>query len=201
MTIDPYSPEAPSPAVGDELATSPDAAVEALPFVAARHFAEGREVAVELVVIHTSENDCAPGVALAVAHYFAGPGAPEASSHYVVGPELVVQCVHEEDTAWHAPGANAWGIGIEHTARASFTAETWELDAVEAMLSRSAALVAAICRRHGIPVVRLDAEQLRAGAAGICGHVDVSRAFRKSDHFDPGPSFPWDRYLELVRAS
>jgi len=34
---------------------------------------------------------------------------------------------------------------------------------------------------------------------GFAGHRDVSEAFRKSDHSDPGEHFPWGWYLTRVR--
>jgi N-acetyl-anhydromuramyl-L-alanine amidase AmpD len=34
----------------------------------------------------------------------------------------------------------------------------------------------------------------------VTGHADVSVAFRKSDHWDPGPDFPWARFLRLARG-
>ena len=48
---------------------------------------------------------------------------------------------------------------------------------------------------------RLRAADLVAGKRGITGHADVSAAFRKSDHWDPGPDFPWTRFLRLARSS
>lgn len=202
--IDPCHPEDTSPASAPD--TLPTGAPQldgfaAIQLIPARHFTPGRTAAVSLIVIHTTENDCRPGVALAVARYFAGPSAPEASAHYVVDPGAVVQCVRDVDTAWHAPGTNPRAIGIEHAGRARYLDRDWETLDVDAMLRRSAGLVAALCRRHGIPIERLGAEAVRAGEAGITGHVDVSKAFKKSDHWDPGPRFPWARYLDLVRAS
>ena len=39
---------------------------------------------------------------------------------------------------------------------------------------------------------------LRSGRRGITSHANVSLAFRRSDHMDPGPNFPVERYLRLV---
>jgi N-acetyl-anhydromuramyl-L-alanine amidase AmpD len=100
-----------------------------------------------------------------------------------------------------APGANATGVHLEHSARAAFTAEQWAEPGPVAMLQRSARLTAAICARHGVPVEYVDAAGLRAGKRGITGHVEVSRAFKRSDHFDPGVAFPWAAYLAMVRAA
>jgi hypothetical protein len=69
------------------------------------------------------------------------------------------------------------------------------------MLGRAATLVADVCRRRVIPVRWLVASDLLAGRHGITGHVEVSKAYGKSDHWDPGPGFPVERFLGLVRAA
>lgn len=192
--------------------------------VRAAHFAKGRTAAVDLVVVHTTENPTAPGVARAVAGFFASPpaGGPEASSHYIVGPETIVSCVDEADTAWHAAPVNHRSVGIEHTGYARFTAADWAGAPQQALLARSAALVADICTRHQIPVTFVDAEGLLRGDAGITTHAEVSAACRLaiargltssvfsnpahpaapiSTHSDPGAAFPMDAYLGLVAAA
>jgi hypothetical protein len=65
-------------------------------------------------------------------------------------------------------------------------------------VQRAAARVAELCDRLSVPKVRLSAADLVAGKHGVCGHVDVSRAFHQSDHSDPGPNFPWDEFMALV---
>ncbi len=170
-------------------------------FITARHLTTGRKEPILVVVIHTTENRCANGIAMKVAYMFAAPGAPEASAHYIVGPDAVVQCVQETDTAWAAPGSNSNGIHVEHTAFAGFTDNDWHSTDAEKMLLRSAALVADICTRNDIPVERLSVECLRAGKRGIAGHKDINDAFHLGDHWDPGGHFPWDRYLEMVKQS
>jgi N-acetyl-anhydromuramyl-L-alanine amidase AmpD len=122
------------------------------------------------------------------------------SAHYCVDPHQVVQCVRDTDVAWHAPCANRYGIGIEHTGYARQTAAEWDDDASRAILERSAILVADICHRHGIPAVKLSSADLLAGKRGICGHFDTTEAWHKSSHVDPGPNFPWAQYLAAVSA-
>jgi len=39
---------------------------------------------------------------------------------------------------------------------------------------------------------------LKAGRRGVCGHTDVTDAWHQSDHDDPGPWFPWDKFMAVV---
>lgn len=168
----------------------------------AKNFTFGRKDKPRVIVLHTTENSTAPGVARNVATWFAGKGhapPPEASAHYIVGPEEILGCVDEQDTAWHAPPANPYGIGIEMVARAAYTAEDWARPEVEEMLERATMLVADICGRWAIPVAFLDEEALRRGDAGITTHAAVSRAFGKSTHWDPGAGFNVEAFLVRVQ--
>ncbi len=196
---------------------SPDAVIPAA------HFLAGRSENISLVVIHVTENPCKGGIAHAVAEFFAHPpaGSPVASTHFIVDPETLIGCVDEKDTAWHAAPVNHRAVGVEHTAYAHFTAADWKGDAAQAMLNRSAELVADLCARHEIPVAFVDAEGLLRGDSGITGHTTVSEACRLaiarqlggiwqnpehpavpiSTHYDPGAAFPWDDYLELVTSA
>lgn len=63
-----------------------------------------------------------------------------------------------------------------------------------------APLVAGICRRWDLPAVWLSAADLLAGRAGVTDHNTVNEAYRASDHWDCGPSFPAGLLMELVRA-
>jgi N-acetyl-anhydromuramyl-L-alanine amidase AmpD len=173
---------------------------QAVAFIEAKNFTRGRYgTAISVVVIHTMESQEKPDTARNVAHWFAGATAPEASAHFNVDATEVIQCVRETDMAWGAPGANRQGLHIEHAGRASQTPMQWADAFSDAMLRRSAALVASLCRKHGIPIKRIGPEELKAGGRGICGHDTVSKAFPvKGAHTDPGPNFPWGIYIELV---
>jgi N-acetyl-anhydromuramyl-L-alanine amidase AmpD len=170
------------------------------PFVQARNYTKAGRKHVDLVVLHTMEATEKPNTAESVAAWFAGTSTPKASAHYCVDSDSVVQCVRDEDVAWHAPGANHNGIGIEHAGYAKQTADDWGDEYSMRMLRLSAKLCAEVCRKWQIPVRRVVQTEVKTGVRGICGHADVSKAFGKSTHWDPGPSFPWETYLTLVES-
>lgn len=171
-------------------------------FVQAKNFTKAGRKKVDLVVIHTMEAAEKPNTAENVAAWFAGASAPKASAHYNVDCDSVVQSVKEEDVAWHAPGANHNGIGIEHAGFAKQNAADWSDDFSTRMLVLSAKLVAGICKRWSIPIVKLSPEDVKAGKRGLCGHIDVTNGLNGGKgHWDPGPNFPWARYLDMVRAA
>ncbi len=175
-----------------------------IPFVQAQHFTPATDRPIDLVVLHSTEGSETSGAARAVALWFAGKAgapAPQASAHYVVDMNSIVQCVREDDVAWHAPGANHNGIGIEHVGYAKQSAAAWGDPYSAAELALSAGLCAGICQRHGIPVAFVDAAGLLRHERGITTHAEVTKAFHGSTHTDPGAGFPMDAYLAMVRAA
>jgi hypothetical protein len=167
-------------------------------FVQARNYTKGRISPIEVIVIHDMEYPERLDTAEAVAKWFAGSTAPRASTHYNMDSDTVVQSVYDSDTAWCAPGANANGLHFEHAGYAKQTRDQWLDEYGKKMIEISARLVAQKCLKYRIPVLRLSVTQLRNGEKGIVGHWDVSNAFHKSSHYDPGPNFPWDYYLSRV---
>ncbi len=170
----------------------------AYPFVASPHHTRTSGRTVDVVVVHTMEAAERLDTAEAVARWFALPGTG-VSAHYCVDADSVVQCVRERDIAWHARGGNERSIGIELAGYAGQGPRGWDDDYSWAVLERAAVLAAGICRRHDIPLRRIRAADLREGQRGLTGHADVSEAFRRSNHWDPGPAFPWKRFLRLIR--
>jgi N-acetyl-anhydromuramyl-L-alanine amidase AmpD len=153
---------------------------------------------VDLVVIHTMEAPEKGTTAESVARYFQTTDR-DVSSHYCIDNDTIVQCVREEDVAWCAPGANHNGIHLEHAGYAKQSASDWEDEYSQAMLDRSARLTADVCKRYRIPVTWLHPTDLLAGKRGITSHNNVSKAFKRSTHWDPGKGFPIEPYLSLVR--
>ena len=171
----------------------------AYPFVESPHVTKTAGRRIDLIVIHTMETDEKGDTAEHCALWFKNPAA-KVSAHYCVDANSIVQCVRDQDIGWHAPGANHDGIGIEHAGRARQTGRDWSDEYSTAMLDRSAGLVADLCRKYAIPIAWLYAADLKAGKRGITTHKAVSDAFKRSSHWDPGPGFPVERYLALVRA-
>jgi N-acetyl-anhydromuramyl-L-alanine amidase AmpD len=170
------------------------------PFVPSPNVTRTNGRQIDLVVVHTMEMDEKGDTAESCARWFANPRA-QVSAHYCVDNNSIVQCVREQDVAWHAPGANHNGIGIEHAGRAAQTAGDWADSYSTAMLGLSAKLVGEIVSRYRIPIVWLQPSDLLAGRRGITSHLNVSKAFRRGNHWDPGKSFPIEKYLAAVHAA
>lgn len=153
---------------------------------------------VDLLVMHTMEAPEKGTTAEAVAQFFAKP-TTKASAHYNFDNNSIVQCVKEEDVAWAAPGANHDGIQFEHAGFARQSPAQWDDPFSRAMLELSIDMAAQVVKRHNIPVVFLRAPDLAAQRRGITTHAEVSKAFRLSDHTDPGVGFPMQDYLTAIR--
>jgi N-acetyl-anhydromuramyl-L-alanine amidase AmpD len=152
----------------------------------------------DVVVMHTMEIAERPDAAMICARWFA-TSVSKVSAHYCVDAQTVVQCVREKDVAWHARGGNSNSIGIELAGYAGQRALGWNDPYSRAVVERAARLTADVCARHGIPLRRLRAADLVAGKRGVTGHADVSAAFHKSDHWDPGLGYPDDIQMSRIR--
>lgn len=170
------------------------------PFMAARWFTRTAGRAIDLIVVHSMEAPEKGTTAESCARYFATTDR-KASAHYCVDDTSVIQSVRDRDVAYHAPGANRNGIGIEHAGYARQTRAEWLDPYSRRMLElHSAPLAAALCRAHNIPVTWLTPSDLRDGKRGITSHHHVSLAWGKSHHWDPGPHFPVGEYLAWIAA-
>jgi len=176
-------------------------ALPRIPFVECRNWQRGAlRHKVDLIVLHCMEGDEALYRAERCAAWMAGENAPKSSAHYFVDGDSIVQGVHDECIAWHAPGANNNGIGIEHAGKAKQTREEWLDTNGVPMFDLSAQLTASLCLKWQIPVVYVNAEDLLAKPQlrGITTHNEVTKAFKRSTHTDPGKGFPIDWYLARV---
>lgn len=178
--------------------------MEPIAFYQSAHFTPGRSgVKPRLIVIHTMETPESEGRAKQVALWFAGKTAPQASAHYMIDDKMVVQSVHESDTAWAVDdwALNLASISLEHAAQAAMTGGQWGNTYSLAELSNSAHVAANIAKRWEIPIVKLTPQEILEGKSGFCGHVDITVAKSiKGGHTDPGSNFPWTEYLKMILA-
>jgi len=115
-----------------------------------------------------------------------------------------VRIVPDDRQAWAAgTTGNAIGLHVCAMGRAAFSRERWlsESDLIE----RHAMRYSQWHMLYGIPLVKINATQVRNGVRGVCGHVEISNAFGEVDHTDPGPNWPYDvvigRAIELVNGA
>lgn len=179
-----------------------------IPFIECQNWRRGLvRKNIDLIVVHCMEGPEEMDRAERCAAWMAGKNprfpAPKASAHYFVDSNSVVQGVPDAGIAWHAPGANNNGIGIEHAGKARQSREDWLDEFSLPMLDISAQLVGEIlCPSWNFPVRFVDAQALleKPQQRGITTHAEVTKAFKRSTHTDPGKGFPMDWYVNRVKA-
>lgn len=107
-----------------------------------KHYTPGRASKINKVVVHHNA-----GVNMTTEDCWRTWQTRQASAHYQVETDGTIgQLVHDQDTAWHATGANASGIGIEHANTSG--APSWGIS--DATVEAGAHLVAALCHAYGL---------------------------------------------------
>lgn len=182
----------------DELTEQRNLSVNLLTKIPARWHGQSRTSRVRVIVLHTTESKEIRYGARAVANYFKTTPR-KASAHIVTDNKESIRCVDDNIVAWCAPGCNFDGLHLELVGSANQKKTGWQ-DAYSMAVINNAVKVAADWHElYNIPLVRLTIPQLVAGKSGFVGHGDVSQAYKLSDHFDPGPFFPWKLFLEKVK--
>lgn len=177
------------------------------PFRQAKYYTRvtGRPRVIRRIVLHDMEAPEKGDTAEKIATYFATLDAvkegKKPSAHFCADSDSVVQCVRLEDVANAAPGANSDGVHVEMAGYGAQSRGDWLDEYSRAVIDNTAQLVAWLCLHLDIPPVRLQtAELLDPSKKGIVSHAQVSAAFHKSDHTDPGPEFPWDYFFARLRV-
>jgi hypothetical protein len=151
----------------------------------------GLRPASQVVCIHATDNTADAGAEAG----YARVRPDKTSAHFYVDDSHAIQAL---DTSHEAYGClyhgNRISVQFELCGRSNALSD--------ATLRRAAPVVQRVCREFGIPVRRLSADQVRAGAMGICGHDAITLAFPEDhgDHTDPGAAFPWDRFISYVNG-
>lgn len=157
---------------------------------------------VQLIVIHTTEGSEGPTAAEDGAAYDQRR-TDGTSTHYFHDSDSTVQCVRTADIA-HAARYQGNRRGIQHElcGRAGQGTAGWADAASQGTLRQAAKQCARDAAKWGIPVRHLTVAEVADGVKGFCGHYDITRAFPQDNgtHTDPGPSFPWSQFLDMVRA-
>jgi N-acetylmuramoyl-L-alanine amidase CwlA len=162
-------------------------------FVAARH--SGGSQTPRLIVLHSTVSPCKPGAADAIARFFR-IGQAVTSAHYVVDPAKVIQMVGDHTVAYHC-GYNQDSIGIEMCDMPSQDIKRWDDKAHRDMEARAADLVARLCLAYNIPARYVSAADLMKGKKGVTTHAQMSQAYKRSTHWDPGA---WRRFRFMGRV-
>lgn len=150
------------------------------------HSNRPQDMKIKYIVIHDTEGSYQS----AISHF--QDTTAFVSAHYVIRSSdgAITQMVSTKDTAWHAGDwwFNMHSIGIEHEGEAQ-TGASWY---TEAMYRSSAQLVRYLAHKYDIPLDRNH----------IIGHDNVpglSDAKAKTMHWDPGPFWDWNHYMDLVQ--
>lgn len=168
-----------------------------------RHGGKGNKP-IKRIVLHSTVGPTKPGSARNIAHMF-NTTSRAASAHYIVDAGEVVQDLYDSYVAYHAP-PNSGSLGVEicdnpgPSESRPYSVGRWADGDHRKALLLTAELVAGLCKAYGIPIRKLSPSELRAGKKGICGHIDISHAWRQTTHWDPG-EFPWTEFIRLVKKA
>lgn len=148
---------------------------------------------VSLVAIHTAEG---ARTAESLGEYFYREDI-QASSHVGIDQNKVLQYVPYERSAWTLRSGNPISDNAELCGFAAWSRDTW-LNQYGSMLRLAAQWARERCLARDIPMVALSSADVAIGHWGIIGHDDWTYGMHDGTHTDPGVTFPWDVFMEMV---
>lgn len=122
----------------------------------------------------------------------------DAGSHYYLDRDSITQALHTSYQAGHVGSltGNTYGIAYEFVGRTGWTREKWlssiSWDLAGRQLARDSIF-------HGFPLTALTQPALERGEHGVITHDMARLAWGGTDHTDPGPGFPMDRWIQIAR--
>jgi hypothetical protein len=175
-------------------------------FVEAQHFTNASRGPgdIERIIVHTAEIGETRKSAESIANFFknipaSAPPSQRVSAHYTVDNDSVVQCVKDQDIAYHAMGDNEQSLGYELSGFAGQSFAQWRDDYSRKVIDKAAVQMAADCKAYSIPVRWLTNAQLKARERGFATHKQVSDLFGQGIRSDPGAQFPDDLLLRRIQ--
>jgi N-acetyl-anhydromuramyl-L-alanine amidase AmpD len=149
----------------------------------------------KIIVIHNTSNDASDNNEAD----YAKRRTDGVSSHYYVDRDSIRQSLDTEWRAWHvgSPEGNSTGISYEITGSNSKSRQWWIDNVYWRGLVQQ---IRADMDVHGIAARTLTIAEMRAGKSGIVTHNQCRLAWGDTTHTDPGPNFPMDYLLQLVRG-
>lgn len=155
---------------------------------------------IKWIVIHSAEASDDSGedtTAEGVAAFFSR-ASTLASTQLAVDRDSCVRMLPDLVIPWGATGANTNGLHVELCGHAGWTRTEWMAARRAPMLDRAAYKVAVWCWSYDVPRRWLEPNELRLRRRGITTHYDVNKAFGGGTHWDPGPNFPRDHFIQAV---
>lgn len=154
---------------------------------------------IKYIVIHATQspNDIKPtdNDARSIARYFTTHNSG-GSAHLVIDDWHCYKTLIDSIIPWGAPPLNSNGFHIEQCGYSEWSRKRWMIHLNT--IRRTAYKSALRCKWYKIPAVFLSVEDLKSGKHGITSHANISAAFHKTNHTDPGINYPYSTYMWLV---
>ena len=147
------------------------------------------KAACQFIVTHCGE----AGTAQGMASWFQNPSSG-GSTQLCVDSDACYQPLPDLTIPWGAPPLNTTGLHCELAGYSAWKPADWLKR--QRMLQRAAWQYAKWSIKYDIPIRWLTAKQLKQltavpgkGKGGFTSHAEISKAWGKTDHSDPGPGF------------